>query len=558
MSRSSARRRVVGLLALALTLGLLLPAGPAQAADVRLSVEGDAFEQHALDGIPVVAPGGSLVVVAAPGELVDPALFVAHPDVESETALTARGDGSYLADLAGVPEGRWDAFVFDADDELWSFQVDVVAGAPDDPQVDLDGPGTLSTYYPDAAPQVSAPRGSTLTWLAPAGLSLEGAEVELGVDSPVEITEADGFVAAVAADGSRVTATLPRTAGGAPLAGDVDAEVYISFEEVDGDLITLAAPVLMQPEASERRPALGVVGTNGAAYLRTDSPGSAYRNLGGLLVGSPTVVRTADGRDLFIGQSTNGGLYVRSATTAWGWLAWPDADCGDPDAEVFRDELVVACRGSNGRAYVGRAPITADRLPFIRTWTNRGGLITGGPGLAIDTTTGRADLVARGGSHGYGNVWSSSGSGSGAWVKRSLTCTAPPALASVPGAPESQWVSCASFEQQLLVSQTSVDENGALVDHEELCGGRVVGRPGLTPSWDGFAMKVHVTGTNAGIYTNDATFGCGRFVRQTGASLSGVGAAGVLPATEAEWGWMSTQSARPERPAGLPLVALRG
>ena len=561
MSRSSTRRRAVGLLALALPLGLLLPvAGPAQAADVQLSLDGEAYEQRTLEAVPAVAPGGTLVLTAVPGELVDPSIFLDHPGSEVETTLIARGDGSYAADLAGVPAGRWGAFVFDADGETWMFEVEVVGDAPAEVALDLAGPGALSTYYPDAAPQVSGPRGSTVTWTAPTGVSLEGATVDLGTSGYVSVSEADGFAAAVAVDGSSVTVTLPVTAGdgAVPFAGDVDAEVYIELEDAEGDVVALGAPVLMTPQGAERRPTLGVVGTNGAAYTRTDAPGSTYRNLGGLFVGSPTVARTADGRDLFIGQSPNGGLYVRTATTAWGWLAWPNAVCSDPDAEVFGDELVVACRGANGRAYVGRAPITAGKLPFVRTWTNRGGLITGGPGLAIDTTTGRADLVVRGGTHGYGNVWSSSGSEpAGTWRKRALTCTGTPALASVPGAPELQWVACPSWGQQLMVSHSLV-EGDAVADEPQLCGGRVVGRPGLTPSWDGFAMRAHVTGTNAAVYTNDVTFGCGPFVRQTGASVSGVGAAGVLPATEAEWGWMATRSATPERPAGLPLVGLGG
>lgn len=439
--------------------------------------------------------------------------------------ITPISPNVWNVDTSGLPAGQFstDSLRVALDGTTpttFRWPISVSASGPTAPVLDVPAADqTLYRTFDAAAAQVNGERGTQVAYTAPDGYTLTGATVSAQVFPNYRAGTADGLAWTVSPDGQQITITIPRThSSGQPVVGNQPIEFGISVQTDVGVVDTFR--VVVQSTPPTPAPAvIGVVGTNTVYYAR--DVGGPYRNLAGSLVSDPVVVRTAAETNLYIAQSPNGLLYVRSDTVGWARLNDPPSYCYDPDAEAIGGDLVLACRGGNNKLYLARVPIPGLGLPYIpaTAFSGRGGMITVGPGLSVDGN-GVVSMLVVGGNYPGGNLYETrTDLPAGSFVRRNLTCSAAPAVVNRSG---TEFVACRSATGSLLVTQ-----GGSTKDY----AGQIIGRPGLNPAVDGTGVLVSVTGTNTGIYQlYDGPTRSGSYVRLPGAASTGVGAAGTVPA----------------------------
>lgn len=484
---------------------------------------------HTLDLKPTVPASYTLQLSPGTGVGLTTAVF-SNEAGGTVGQLTDNGDGSWNLPLTGLPLGVWTVTVGGSDGTVthtYSFDVDVTAaGGPDILGVDLAGAGDTVNYL-DYEPQtfVRNPRRDTVTFVAPEGYTFTGAAFDTALELPeIPLGSGSGVQTTVAGDGSSFDLYIPRRLTGGPvIAQDAGFRVEVSMPTGDREATVGTVWVMSTAAAKEPIPQSVVIGTNGALYARAHRA-TSYRNLGGVLVGAPVVMQTSDGENLYLGQSPNNGLYVRTDTLGWQRLNLPKDVCLDPDAVLDGGDLVIGCRGGNGKLYLARVAYVPGTLPFVSSWTGRGGLISGGPGVAVDPLTGDATFVVTGGSYGAGNVYATDESmPAGSFRRVPMTCAASPALEIATDLYDESlvdtFIACAGTGQALMVYQ-GVGEDYRV----DSFGGRITGRPGLQASWFGEA-RATVVGVNNGIYEISINGnGSWYFERQPGTGLTGSGA----------------------------------
>ena len=268
---------------------------------------------------------------------------------------------------------------------------------------------------------------------------------------------------------------------------------------------------------------LAVTGTDGQLWTRQDS--QPYAPLGGQLVGAPAVVALPGATGsvptpLFVGIGTDRNVYVRTMAKPWQPLSATPVACVDSLGAVLttspgNQTLTVACEGTDAALYYAQAALVSSTLPVVTSWTNLGGVLSGGP--AVAAPGGRVTFYVTG-SNGTVYVRDTSTG----YVAMSYRCQGHPAVA-IQGS--DQYFACDGLDGSLWYAiNTGVGWPAATS-----AGGAVTGGPGIAAdTTDG---TIYVEGTNGGVYDIVVTPGgaAGGFVSDGGGVRGGAAAAGLVP-----------------------------
>lgn len=178
------------------------------------------------------------------------------------------------------------------------------------------------------------------------------------------------------------------------LSGLADGTVTVTAAAVDDLGNEGEAAVVRTTKDTRRTDQVAVRGTNLQLYVR--STDSAYTSLGGSLKDAPAVVST-DAGTWFVALGQDDHVYVRTATLGWKRMSPAGTQCIAPSAAASGSTLAVACKGTNGRLYSGKATLTAGQLPTLGRWTDLGGSLKFGPAVSADSGTFRYFAVGMNG-----------------------------------------------------------------------------------------------------------------------------------------------------------------
>ena len=229
---------------------------------------------------------------------------------------------------------------------------------------------------------------------------------------------------------------------------------------------------------------LALVGTNTKLYVKTtDQVG--YDNLGGSLIDAPGLA--VGDQPYFVGIGANNNVYVRTYDQGWAPLGPKGTNCSGASVAIAGNTMAVACRGSNGRLYVGKAvadATTSGRLPRITSFQNRGGQLLFGATVGVNKDAFYYDVI--GTNHLVYEATDTSGL---RLVTGSPRCSSSLAIDVVTGG----GVACRSEDGALLVLSNATDQFIKIP-------GAIVGRPAVSVDDDG-TSRYYALGTNRKIYT---------------------------------------------------------
>jgi hypothetical protein len=160
-------------------------------------------------------------------------------------------------------------------------------------------------------------------------------------------------------------------------------------------LACLAAP-LAAPSTATAAPgaviAVAVTGTDNGLWVKyTNQP--SWFNLGGHLADAPAVVRQGS-TDYFLAQGGDGNVWVRTLKQGWRPMAPANTRCAGIAAAASPTEIAVACRGTDGALWVGKAPTPSGGLPYVGGFRSLGGGLRHGVGVAYNSNP--HDQIPRG------------------------------------------------------------------------------------------------------------------------------------------------------------------
>jgi len=237
---------------------------------------------------------------------------------------------------------------------------------------------------------------------------------------------------------------------------------------------------------------IALVGTNRRLYTGLVGQGSLV-DLGGELHGTPLLV-AGEQASYVVGLGKGDVPYVRSFQRAWRRLAPAGITCQGPSAAVSGATLTVSCRGSNGHLWSGSTQLAGDALPYVATWTDRGGSVPYGTVAGVDAA-GVVSYEVVGTDHAS---YRKTGSKSFTRVAGAPLCFGPLSQDDISGGGRA----CAAQDGALQVSSN----DPADADGIATVRGRVVGRPGVARDVDG-SSRYYVVGTDARLYVADQPAG---------------------------------------------------
>lgn len=229
---------------------------------------------------------------------------------------------------------------------------------------------------------------------------------------------------------------------------------------------------------------LAVVGTNTQLYVKTtDQVG--YDNLGGALIDAPGLA--VGDQPYFVGIGTNNNVYVRTYDQGWAPLGPKGTNCSGASVAIVGNAMAVACRGSNGRLYVGKAvadATTSGRLPRITSFQNRGGQLLFGATVGVNKDAFYYDVIGT-----NRLVYEATDTSGLRPVAGSPTCNSSLAIDAVTGG----GVACRAEDGALLVLSNATGQFVKIP-------GAIVGRPAVSVDDNG-TSRYYALGTNRKIYT---------------------------------------------------------
>ena len=236
----------------------------------------------------------------------------------------------------------------------------------------------------------------------------------------------------------------------------------------------------------ERSDFVAVTGTNRRLY-HADVPGDGFTDGGGRLLGAPAMARY--GKEVyFVAVGTDRNVYVRTSNITWRVLGPTGTDCSGVSIDIRRSTgaMAVACRGANGKLYVGRTTVTPGQLPpRIQSFRSLGGAVLFGTLTGVTSSDFYFDVV---GTDHLVYRWTS---GTGfRRLSTSLRCYGPLGSDSFSNA----GLACRARDGALTVvpDDSNYSAFATIV-------GKVVGRPGVAVDEDGTA-RYYVLGTDDKIY----------------------------------------------------------